>query len=429
MEENSARKRTRVRPIPILMFVVLATIFLVLVGCEQSFSGPYADQLRAASQLSSLKNDDKSKMVVFYEEFNPSGYVHIKNRPALVISIKNINDIDKAVSKIKEEYAGLDIPWLVVENFEDLVLAGLKDNDFSSMGLVITGHMSINGDLDITMLDEIDNLTGLNPIRLKDYLGYSVDSIESLPGIKELTLCNELLWLGKCPNIEKLNILAGSNNSILDKLTDPSGFICNSSLKEITVDDSALGKAAAYALYMDNPSIKLVNGVAPLDFDFTVLPEDAGSSLALEALIRYKADRIDLSGFTMIDFDSAVITDKLTIAGYGAAEDASSNGVLARYLTEDELSHISGADELGDTVIRLTTQSEVDGSYSDGRASYELSVYAEIIDLRNRTFTERTCIQKSSGDAVIVNGSGSTYGRFSVERFCDFLSELIVKSY
>ncbi|MBR2523661.1 MAG: hypothetical protein IKE53_04390 [Clostridiales bacterium] len=409
----------------LLIFCILSNL-LMFSGCGKSFTGPYAAQLEAASRLSSLKNDDKSQMVTFYESYNRKDYLPLEDCPALVLTIKNINKVDEVVERVKEEFAGIDVPWLVVEDFEDLVLDDLKDNDFASLGIVITKCTSS----EITFhysppIDEIDNLTRLGPARIPDDDAADYDI---LPDVEELILCNELFWLDKCPNVEKLNIVADSG-SVLEILIDPSKVICIPSLNEITVDESSLGKAVAYALFMDNPQIVTINGENADSFDFTGGLEGAGLDRFNQAVLRYKADRIDLSGFTQISSDDAVLHGAVTVVGYDGAEEASQYNSLSRYLTEEELSHISQSGDLGDTVIRLTTEEQVDGGYSDGRASYELSVYMEVIDLQSRTVTERTRIQRNSGSAVISNGTGSRRGQFSVERFCATLSELMARSY
>ena len=414
------------RIVSIMLAVCIAASSLLLFGCGKNFTGPYAAQLEAASRLSSLKNDDKSQMVTFYESYNRKEYLPLEDQPALVLNIKNIKKVDEAVERVKEEFAGLDVPWLVVEDFEDLVLEDLKDNGFASLGISITKRTGP----DITFhysppIDEIDNLTRLCPANIPDD---DAADYGELSDIEELILHNELYWLEKCPNVERLHVIAAPS-SVFDILTDPSKVILIPSLKEITVDDSSLGKAVAYALCMDNPQIATVNGEDADGYDFTNGLEGSSLERFDQAVLRYKADRIDLSGFTQIDHDDAVLHGAVTVVGYDGAEEASQYNSLSRYLTEDELSHISRTGDLGDTVIRLTTEKQVDGGYSDGRASYELSVYMEVIDLQNRTVTERTRIQRNSGSAVISNGTGSRSGQFSVERFCGTLSELLAKSY
>ena len=394
----------------LLIFVILIESLMLFSGCGKKFTGPYAEQQQAAYELRNLKYSEDTPAVIFNESYYSYGGI-----PVLFLQIRNPDEVPNIVAKVKEKFKGLDIPWLVTR-YEELVYEELKDNEFKSLGLIIEGSGSDLFDY-VPPFDDIDNLTRLNPVGME--YNKHLDEITSLPYIKELVVTKDASWIAKCPNLEKLTVKG---------VTDPSQIACIPSLKEITTADNAFGEAFAFSLYEENPSIETINGVPAKDYVFADGLDESSTGTYNGCVWRYKASRIDLTDYTEIGIDDMRLYGDVTIAGYNGAESASYYDQLARYLSGSDLAHINRTSELNGSVIRIRIESEVDGYYTNGRESRKITVNAEIIDMKNKTYA-RDVIYRATGDAVIVNGNGSTSGKFSLEKVCDYISDLIARSY
>lgn len=407
----------------IVLAVLLVSLAASLAGCAKEFDGQYAALQKAAYGLRSYKREDKEPVVSFEESCSDAG-----GRPALVLRFDNVNDVEKVCGAVKEKFSGLDIPWLVVSDFEDLALEALKDNAFSSLGIVVTARLS--GKTSVfdyaPPLAEIEHLERLDPSRLQ----HNLDEYDSLPGVKELSLSaavdglplsgDALSWIAKCPSLEKLD---------LRDLTDPSRLPPVPSLAEIETEDSPDGEAAACALFRENPRIKTVNGV---DADKYVFASGlSGDDLAKynAALQRYEIAKIDTSDFEEIAFEDAALSGRVAVAGYGTAESISGFADVSAYLPAQYAAALTPSPEERDCAIVITDSSETIGYYTGGGKATGLSVYARVIDLNARTVTKSKLIYSSSGDAVIVNGNGSTSGRFFAPAVWEKIAALFEEAY
>ena len=395
----------------LIVFAVLLPSILMFSGCGKTFEGPYAAQMEAAYSLRSYKDKNGSPVVNFYES-----YEELDGRPALVLHFSSVADVPKITGKIKEKFEGLDIPWLIT-NFEDVVFEELKDNDLGSLGLVISGDVSgaVNVLTYVPPLDDIDNLTGLDLRKAE----YKKDEYPAIGDIRELTVKRDLSWLEKYPNISTLNI---------SELEDMSLITNIQSLREITTDDTPLGEAVAYALYMENPSIEVINGEDADSYDFGAGLSGDGLDDYNTALLNYNAYRMDLTGYREISFDEAEVTGGVSIAGYGEAVSVTDARSLGRYLTDDEMSRVSCSPQPADTVIRITTDCVLDDNwvYSNGRVVFDLKVYAEVIDTVNMTTTGRHMLFSRQTDSkTVVHPELAAASRVDSERLCSCISELM----
>ena len=377
---------------------------LVLSGCEAAPTGEYADQIRAARAVSVRNSDTKKPIAQFYEEYGDDKI------PALVLKFDHVNKVDEVCAKIKEKFKGLDIPYLVT-NFEDLVFEAVKDNEFKSLGIVIQNDKSgkVTGFDYAPPLASINNLTRLKIHKLDEY---QIKKIDRLDSVRELVTDEKLTLLDHCPNIEKLTIPG---------LSDPSVLYNIPTLKEVTTDETPYGKATLYAFIRENPQINAKDPEKPAD-----KKELAQYNHAVQL---YDISRIDTSGFTEIPWEDAKLHGKIAVAGYGAAIDAGGFDDPGSFVSADLCAALTDSPTERDAVIRITSESDRVGSYTGGGSAYDLRIYAEVIDLTNKTITKRHSIVYSGPSAVIVNGKGSTSGRFSLANTWEKVQEIFDTAY
>ena len=369
-----------------IVCLVLAALSVIVLfsGCGKEFSGPYADQQKAAYKLRHLKYDGYYNIVIFYENYNDS---FLAGEPVLVIRPWDDTKPEKIARKIKEKFKGLDIPWLYIEGIDGTqYLDLLNDNEFKSLGIVINS-LTPASDY-ILPLAEIDNLTRLDVRKME----YNVDKYDSLPGVKELTVADDLAWVEKCPDLEKLNVRG---------MTDPSKLMNIPTLKEIRTDNTPSGEAVAYALYKENPQIKTINGSDAETYNFGNGYSGRELNDYYAAVLRYEASRIDTTGFTEVEFDEIILGNKIAVAGYDAAEAITCFKDLSKYLSEESRERLASSPFDIDAVVIISTESNVIGYYTGGGNVRQLWAYAHIIDIKNKTVSTRQTIAGSLEGGLI----------------------------
>ena len=381
---------------------ILCAVFaalLVLSGCEPAPTGEYADQIRAARAVSVRNNDTKKPVAQFYEEYGEDKI------PALVLNFDHVKKVDEVCAKIKDKFKGLDVPWLVT-NFEDLVFEAIKDNEFKSLGIVIQSNKSgkVTGFDYVPPLSSINNLTRLKIQKLDEY---QIKKIARLDSVRELITDEKLTMLDHCPNVEKLTVPG---------LSDPSVIYNIPTLKEIITDETPYGKATLYAFVRENPQINAKDPEKPTD-EKELLQYN-------HAVQIYEVSRIDTSEFTEIPWEDAKLHGRIAVAGYGAAENAGGFDEPENFVSADFVAALTDSPTDRDVIIKITSESDRVGSYTGGGSAYDLSIYAEVIDMTNKTVTKRHRIVYSGPSAVIVNGKGSTSGRFSLTNTWEKIQEI-----
>ena len=399
---------------------LVLSVLLVLAGCGKPPEGEYAAQISAARSLRSYKNaKTKQPIVQFIEDCGD------RKLPTLVLEFDDVRKTEEICLKIKETFKGLDIPWLAT-NFENPVLECLKDNEFASIGLSLSGEL-VSFDY-VPPLESFQNLRRLNAVDADtpgDY--HYIDKINTLASVRELiTSGKNFLFLDKCPKLEKLTFSADYPYSATWTFRHDTSKITEiDTLKEVYTDDTPFGKATLYALLRENPQIENIKSVPP--------PTDAKELSEYNHFVQYyDISRLDTDGYTEIKWEDASLHGRIAVAGYDAAESISGFGTSVysgefrgpeAYLSGDLCSALTDRPTERDVIIRIYTQSNLVGHYTNGKNAYDLITYAEITDTVNKTIA-RKMIDSSGPSQVIRGNTGRTSGSFDSMDTWESIQEL-----